>query len=270
MIATTVKETRLTGAAGTPLVLFEPEAPGDYACVLIMPERYGLVRHIIEQAQRLATAGFIVGAPDLQYDHPDQERLHAGTVEYKPSDEVILRRAEDVVAVLAGRPGADVSRLGMIGICQSGRYPFVWGAAHPIAAAVVFYGACHAAEWNVTPIHPYGIDGLLAQMKRTNVLGIFGEDDHVISIGDVLRFRNELEKRNHSYQITMVPGVPHGWLNDTMPGRYRPREAQENWAELLAFLRVKLAPNVDGSVVEWTFRSRTSVDYDFSKKIRYE
>ena len=266
-------ETRLTGAAGTPLVLFEPEAPGDYGLAFSSCPN-DTVWCGTSSSRRNAWRPqwiYIVGAPDLQYDHPDQERLHAGTVEYKPSDEVILRRAEDVVAVLAGRPGADVSRLGMIGICQSGRYPFVWGAAHPIAAAVVFYGACHAAEWNVTPIHPYGIHGLLAQMKRTNVLGIFGEDDHVISIGDVLRFRNELEKRNHSYQITMVPGVPHGWLNDTMPGRYRPWEAQENWA---GAARVSGASSwrrtSTGSVVEWTFaRGRRSTTTS-SKKIRYE
>jgi len=49
----TVKESRLTGAAGTPLVLYEPEPAGAYPCVLVMPERYGLVRHITENAQRL-------------------------------------------------------------------------------------------------------------------------------------------------------------------------------------------------------------------------
>jgi len=204
------------------------------------------------------------------YDHPDQEQLHAGTVECKPSDEVILRRTEDVMALLAARPKADLAHVGMIGICQSGRYPFVWGAAHPIGAACVFYGACHAAEWNVTPIHPCGIDGLLAQMQRTNVLGIFGEDDHVISIGDVQRFRNELEKRRHSYQVTMYPGVPHGWLNDTMPGRYRRDAAEAAWAELLGFLRAKLRPDLDRSVVERNYQSRTAVDCDFTKKVRYE
>jgi carboxymethylenebutenolidase len=265
-----VQEEQLKGAGGMPVVVFEPEAPGRYPSVLIMPERYGLVRHIVENAQKLSTHGFVVGAPDLMYDHPDQDGLHAGSVDYKPSDEVILKRAEEAVALLASREKADVSRLGMVGICQSGRYPFIWGAAHPIQAAVVFYGATHAAEWKITPIHPCGIDGLLAQMKRTNVLGVFGEDDHVISTSDVLRFRNELEKHNHSYQISMYPGVPHGWLNDTMPGRYRPEAAAQAWNELLEFLREKLASKADTTAVEWLFRSTTSTDYDFSKKVRYE
>jgi len=30
--------------------------------------------------------------------------------------------------------------------------------------------------------------------------------------------------------------MPHGWLNDTMPGRYRAKEAEEAWGVLLAFL----------------------------------
>ena len=30
--------------------------------------------------------------------------------------------------------------------------------------------------------------------------------------------------------------MPHGWLNDTMPGRYRQAEAEAAWAMMIDFL----------------------------------
>ena len=53
------------------------------------------------------------------------------------------------------------------------------------------------------------------------VLGIFGEADHVISLADVRRFRDSLDRHDKTYTVKVYPGAPHGWLNDTMPGRYR-------------------------------------------------
>ena len=68
----------------------------------------------------------------------------------------------------------------------------------------------------------------LIEAINTSVLGIFGEKDHIISFDDVIRFRNALESANLDYQVTVYAGAPHGWLNDTMPGRYRPRDRSAN------------------------------------------
>jgi carboxymethylenebutenolidase len=91
----------------------------------------------------------------------------------------------------------------------------------------------------------------------------------LISIPNVQRFRNALEERNLSYQITIYPNVPHGWLNDTMPGRYRPDQAQAAWDEIIAFFTAQLAAGANGQTeVRWSFRSVKSVDYDFTKAVR--
>ena len=86
------------------------------------------------------------------------------------------------------------------------------------------------------------------------VFGAFGEADHIISLDDVLRFRNCLEANKKSYDIHIYRGAPHGWLNDTMPGRYRKPEAEAGWAAQQRFLAEVFGGQWDG-VVRWQFAS---------------
>jgi carboxymethylenebutenolidase len=268
-----VSESRVTGKNGTPALLCWPQKPGTYATVMILHERYGLVPHTEDLARKIASEGFVVLAPDLFFDFPDQVALHKGDIGVKPTDDEVLAACEDVFPRFKDVTGADTGRFGMIGVCQTGRYPLVWGASHQIKAAVTLYGAAQEPDWEYTDRHPDGIDKLLdkfVKQKSQNILGIFGEGDHVISIDDVRRFRDAIEERNLSYQITIMPRVPHGWLNDTMPGRYRPAEAKAAWDETIAFFKEKLAPDADSDEIVWNFRSSKSPSYDFTKNVRYE
>ena len=140
-------------------------------------------------------------------------------------------------------------------------------------AAVPLDGAAYDSDWEHTDLHPDGLDGLIDKMAATqtgaSVLAIFGEGDFLISVPNVQRFRNALEERNLSYQITIYPSVPHGWLNDTMPGRYRPAEAKAAWDEIVTFLSEKLAVGANGhKEITWSFQSVKSIDYDFTKNKR--
>jgi carboxymethylenebutenolidase len=267
-----VNESRPAGKAGTPALLCWPERAGNHPCVMILHERYGLVPHTEDLARKLAAEGFVVLAPDLYHDHPDVAALNAGDIMFYPSDADVQSRCEDVFPLFSGVTGADPSRFAMIGVCQTGRYPLVWGAAKPMKAAVTLYGAAYTSDWERTDLHPDGLDGLLDKMADKPglaTLGIFGEGDFIISVDDVLKFRNALEKRNLSYQITVYKSVPHGWLNDTMPGRYRPAEAKAAWDEIVTFLRAKLAVDANGhEEITWVFNSVKSVNYDFTKNRR--
>jgi carboxymethylenebutenolidase len=101
------------------------------------------------------------------------------------------------------------------------------------------------------------------------ILGLFGEGDNIISRDDVLKFRNHLEKNNKSYHIRLYRDVPHGWLNDTMPGRYRPEAARDAWQLLLSFLEKVSSGEWDRNRVLWTFDSDVSPKYDFTKNKRW-
>ena len=61
---------------------------------MIIHERYGLVQHTLDLARRLATDGFVVIAPDLFWNHPDQEAVHRGEIGVDLSDTEVLVAAK--------------------------------------------------------------------------------------------------------------------------------------------------------------------------------
>jgi len=236
---------------------------------MLLHERYGLVKHTEDLARKMSADGFAVCAPDMFYAYPDQAALHAGTVGVRPSDPGVLAILEDAFTLFDGVAGADASRFGMMGVCQTGRYPFVWAKHHPLTACIALYGAAQRADWEVNERFPLGMGELIAGIA-TNVLGVFGEKDHIISFDDVIRFRNALESANLNYQVTVYADAPHGWLNDTMPGRYRPVAAKQTWDEVIAFLTATLVTGRDPSLIGWKFTAQKHTDYDFTKNVRME
>jgi carboxymethylenebutenolidase len=246
-----------------------PDAPGPFPCVILLHERYGLVPHTEDLARKMSADGFVVCAPDLFYAHPDQAALHAGTIGVRPGDREVLTLLEDAFGLFSSESAADPTRFGMVGVCQTGRYPFVWAKHHPLQACVSIYGAAQQSDWEVNERFPWGMSGLIDSMQ-TRVLGLFGERDHVISFDDVVRLRDALEKAALSYQITVYADAPHGWLNDTMPGRYRPAIARETWSETMTFLIETLVTGRDPARIDWAFRASRQLDYDFTKNVRLE
>ena len=262
-------ETRPTAPGGTPALLCRPDGPGPYPSFILLHERYGLVPHTEDLARAMSADGFVVCAPDLFFTHPDMAALHEGTATAKPADGDVLALLEDAFELLRAEPVADTSRFGMMGVCQTGRYPLVWAKHHPLQACIALYGAAQARDWEINERQPWGMSGLIDAID-TNVLGIFGERDHIISFDDVVRLRTALEAANLSYRLTVYADAPHGWLNDTMPGRYRPEIARRTWAEVMAFLDDTLVRGREPGTVDWTFTARKHADYDFTKNVRFE
>ncbi len=100
-------------------------------------------------------------------------------------------------------------------------------------------------------------------------LFVFGGGDHVISVDDVLRVRCALQSGKRSYRIRLFPDVPHGWLNDTMSGRYWPEAAEQAWSMLLTFLDDVLQKRWPGvGRMRWKFESNVAPTYGLSKNRR--
>jgi carboxymethylenebutenolidase len=235
--------------------------------IVLMHERYGLVKHTCDLAERFARDGFVCIAPDFYYQHPDQDALHRGDVGYPIKDTESNGHIATAIAELAKLPQVDRSKIAVKGVCQTGRHPLVYAAEHPIAAALIWYGAAGDKEWKVSEQFPKPFDDVIARVDCP-VLGIFGEADHVISLADVRRLRDSFDRHDKTYTIKVYPGAPHGWLNDTMPGRYRRDAAEAAWAFQLAYLRQVFDPNYDKSRRVQIYESEHAADYDFTKNKR--
>ncbi len=270
MIGASAIEQRLDD--GTEVHLFLPDDPRPVPAVMILHERYGLVQHTLDLAARLARDGYVALAPNL-FSHwqGDQEALKRGDVRVVLPDDDVAATVERCLDFLHAHPRVRGGAVALMGVCQSGRYPVVVAARRrDVAACVSFYGASQKRDWDVSELQPRPMEELLAEM-RAPALFVFGEADHTISIEDVRRVRDALEVGRCSYRMKVFADMPHGWLNDTMPGRYRAAEAEQAWDRLLEFLgEVFRGAWPRGGRVVWEFESDISVDYDFSKNVRLE
>jgi carboxymethylenebutenolidase len=266
---TEIATTTVRCAGGLPAFLAVPKCEGKLAAIVLMHERYGLVQHTRDLAARLARDGFVCIAPDFFFKHPDQDALHRGDVGYEMTDPEAVEYLNAAIAELGKLPQIDQDKIAVKGVCQTGRHPLVLAAERPIAAALVWYGAASQREWGTSARYPKPLEEIIAKVECP-VLGIFGEADHVISLADVRRFRDALDRHDKTYRIKVYGGAPHGWLNDTMPGRYRRAQAEAGWALQLAFLKEVLAPGYDRSRRVQIYECEHAADYDFRKNVRME
>jgi carboxymethylenebutenolidase len=256
-------------AGGLPAFLAVPATDTKVPAIVLMHERYGFVRHTRDLAGRFARDGFVCIAPDFFHKHADQAALQRGDVGYDMTDPEAVACLEAAIAEVAALAQVDASRIAVKGVCQTGRHPLVLAAQRPIAAALVWYGAASQREWQVSARYPKPLDEIIAAVECP-VLGIFGEADHVISLADVRRLRDCLDRHDKSYTIKVYADAPHGWLNDTMPGRYRRAQAEAAWALQLAFLERVLDPGYDRARRVQVYECDHSANYDFTKNVRME
>lgn len=237
-------------------------------CVVLMHERYGLVEHTGDLARAISSEGYLVATPDLFHYIEDQDQLHKGNLKASPSDPFILGLLDEVVDELKKFSEANADKLAMIGVCQTGRYSVIYGAKRALDASIVLYGA--TSNWERSELNPEPMDEIIAQLQSP-FLGIYGEADHTIPIESVIRLRNTLEANDKTYRIKIFEDSPHGWLNSTMPGRYRKTAAQSAMYEIVKFLKQNLSQtSLRPNRVVWEFESDKDKNYDFSKNARFE
>jgi carboxymethylenebutenolidase len=252
--------------------LFVPDKPGKAGAVAILHERYGLVKHTIDLAEKFARDGYVAIAPDLfSRWQGDRQALTRGDITVTLPDEEVGGVVHAALDFLKTHEKVDAQKLAVMGVCQSGRYPIVVGSQRAdLAALVIFYGAAQDKDWEVNEIQPKSMPEMIVRTSAPS-LYVFGEADHVISVDHITRLQGALQTARKSYRMKVYPHMPHGWLNDTMPGRYRPKEAEDAWRLLLGFLDDAFSRRwPPAGRVTWEFTSDIGETYDFSKNVRLE
>ena len=197
--------------------------------VVVLHEAWGLDAFVRGVCARLAREGFVALAPDLfdgkqAADVAEAQRL---------SDALGAARVEEdldgAVRALLSHDAVDGPRVGLLGFCLGGHLALLGGARTARVGAVVdFYG--------LFPHPP-----LEAATVAVPVLAIFAQRDGYILAESVERLRGELRAAGKRADVSIEPGVDHGFMNDTRPDRFDAAAAARGWERLLAFLRAELA-----------------------------
>lgn len=245
---------------GTRAFLTAPKrGSGPYGGVILGHERYGLVQHTLDLAAKFASYGYVCIAPDMaSHWDGDKEALNRGDARMTLTEDQIRFYYSISLDYLLRASDVDNARIASMGVCQSGGYPLLLNSVRDeVCANLIFYGATGTAE------------EIIARCNAP-ILGVWGEKDHTISFGAVQQFRGTLEKLNKSYDFKLYAEGPHGWLNDTMPGRYRQPEAEAAWAYMIDFLGRVHSGAYPADRIRQRFESDIAADYDFSKNVRLE
>ena len=252
-------------------MIYLPSGTARAPALIFLHERYGLVKHTLDLAQKAAADGFVGVAPDLFARwQGDREALRAGTVRVTLPDPEVAAVLHETIEELKENPRVDAGRVVLVGVCQSGRYAVVAASERgDLAGCVVLYGAAQESDWMVTKEQPRPMPEMIGAVNAP-FLFVFGEGDHVISLADVRRVRGAFEDARKSYRMRVFASMPHGWLNDTMPGRYRPREAAQAWDLVVGFAHEVFDGGWRRERVRWEFAADTSPAYDFGKNVRFE
>ncbi len=241
---------------------------GPFPGVVLYHERYGLVQHTLDLAAKFALYGHVALAPDLfSRWEGDKEALNRGDFMVPISDADIKSYGNDCLDFLLADSQVDSNRIAAMGVCQSGDYPLLLNSVRQVAANIVVYGGAQGSVWEVNNLREEPYERILARVSAP-ILGIWGEDDFVVSVDDVLKLRGVLERERKTYEFVLFRDMPHGWLNSTMPGRYRPRETDQAWKLIMDFLDRAYAGEFSSDRAIWRFESNIARSYDFTRKVR--
>lgn len=246
-----------------------PESPAPI--IVVSPERYGLVQHTVDIADRFAANGWAAISPDFYAGISENE---AGRLPGL-SDARVMEHIDAALTFLADDPRCDSARVVVFGVCRSGSWGLLISASHPeVVGVIMLYGGAQPREFEINEDRgrPYAD---VIKSSAAPVLAIYGERDHTMSVADVTRVRGLFEEARRTYRMSIVKDMPHGWLNETMPGRYYQDVAEATWTELLSFLNEvdpssPMPPPAGPGEITWEFRATISTDYDFSQNERHE
>ncbi len=222
-----------------------PASGGPFPTILVVHEIFGVHEHIKDICRRLAKAGYFAVAPYLYAREGDV----AGKTDIKDVLSIVRKVPEpqvasDLDATVAWAKGtgmADTSRLAITGFCWGGRQVWLYAAHNPnLKAGVAWYGPLQIPKSDNDPVNPPEV---VAQMNAP-VLGLYGGADQNITADQVETMRAAIKAAGKSSEIIVYPDAPHGFNADYRPS-YRPKEAKDGWARMLAWFKKYGVPSLD-------------------------
>jgi carboxymethylenebutenolidase len=212
--------------------LFTPES-GSGPGLIVIQEWWGVDPSLLQNAERLSKAGFVVLVPDLYHgelaQHDEMDKA-AQLMSSMPADRA-ARDMSGAVDFLAGHDAVSSDGIGVVGFCMGGMLAMVLAANRPddVAAAVSFYG------------FPQGdMEPDWSQLKAS-VRGHMAENDDFFGRDAARALESKLQGLGKDVSFTVHPGTGHAFMGPHNALGTRDAElAEKIWPEVISFLHDKL------------------------------
>jgi len=170
-------------------------------------------------AVSLADQGYMVYAIDLYEGKVAEDAETAMQLSSSLDQDAATEKMRSAVRYLRDR-GAD--RVASLGWCFGGAQSLQLSLAEELDATIIYYGQLET--------EPSALEVISGP-----VLGIFGENDTVVPVADVLQFKAALDSIGVESQVHIYPGVGHAFANPT-GDNFASEETQDAWNKTLDFL----------------------------------
>jgi dienelactone hydrolase len=212
-------------------LFFEPGSEPK-AGVLVFPEAYGLNKHALSRAEKLAGLGYAALACDLHGEAlvVDDLSVSIGMLDGLYADPSKTRaRAMGGLRALADRPEVDSRRIGAIGFCFGGTMALELARSGADIKAVVGF---HSGLATVAPKSD-------AKAIKARILVCIGGDDPFIPPAQRADFEAEMRGGYVDWQMHIYGGTVHSFTNPSAasagrPGavRYNPDADRRSWLSM--------------------------------------
>jgi carboxymethylenebutenolidase len=222
-----------------PLHVATPEGEGPWPAVIFYMDAGGIRPGVIEMAQRLAGAGYVVLLPDLFYRYgpygpfvPKEVfagdfRAILGPLMATTGNHKAAEDTEAFLGYLDARGDVAGRKVGAVGFCMGGGMALAAAGTYPdrFTAVASFHGGNLATD---APTSPH----LFAPALTAEIYIAAAENDRSYPPEMAERFENALQQAGVHYRTETYPAA-HGWMKPDFPV-YDHAAAERGWTEMLA------------------------------------
>ena len=200
-----------------------PQSKGVHPAIVVIHEWWGLNDWVKQNAQALASMGYITVAVDLYRGKSTALPDVAHELSRGLPDDRATRDLIGAVQYLKSRPDVDRSRIGSIGWCSGGGYSLTAALnVSDLAACAICYGRLVTDSMSIKKI-------------PCPILGIFGEDDQGITPEDVRKFESQCKAAGKAIDVHIYPKSGHAFMNPNNKKGYNKAAAKDAWSKIYGF-----------------------------------
>lgn len=228
------------GECATYVLTPDGQGSGPWPAAIFYMDGLAIRPTLVDMAQRLANAGYVVLLPDLFYRYGPHDTFVPAEV-FKGDFRAIigplmattdnLKAADDTAAMLSyldTRSDVAGTKIGTVGFCMGGGMAITAAGAFPdrVAAAASFHGGNLATD---LPVSPH----LLTPKIKGEIYVAAADNDlsYPPEMGE--RLEKAFDEAGVKYVAETYEGAAHGWMKRDFP-IYDEAAAERGWRELLA------------------------------------